>query len=59
MESNPIPEIVGCDVELVDGGFMLTHRRSGDVAIASTPAEAEIEGIVLRVAASWKTGDPT
>jgi hypothetical protein len=54
------PEIVGCDVELVDGGgYLITHRASGDTAIASTAEQAEIEGIVLRVAASWKSGDPT
>jgi hypothetical protein len=55
-----VPEIVGCDVELADGGgFLIAHRASGDTAFASTPAEAEIEGIVLRVSASWKSGDPT
>jgi hypothetical protein len=60
-------EIVGCDVELADGGYMLTCKASGDTAIADTVEQAEIEGIVLRVAASWRnereipfrTGDPT
>jgi hypothetical protein len=45
-----VPEIVGCDVELADGGgYMLTHRASGDTAIASTAEQAELEGIALRV----------
>jgi hypothetical protein len=59
-ERNPAPEIVGCDVELADGGgYMLTCKASGDTAIALTAEQAEIEGIVLRVAASWKSGDLT
>lgn len=58
-ERNPAPEIVGCDMELAEGGgYLITHKGSGDTAIALTADEAEIEGIVLRVAASWKTGDP-
>lgn len=68
MERNPVPEIVGCDIELVDGGgYLITHKGSGDTAIASTAEQAEIEGIVLRVSASWRneheipfrTGDPS
>jgi hypothetical protein len=62
-QPNPVPkpalEIVGCDVELVDGGYLIAHRKSGDTAIAETVEQAEIEGIALRVVASWRTGDPT
>lgn len=61
-------EIVGCDVELADGGgYLITHKGSQDTAIADTVEQAEIEGIILRVSASWqrrseipfRTGDPT
>ncbi|MFI7452324.1 hypothetical protein ACIBQX_32855 [Nonomuraea sp. NPDC049714] len=55
MESNPVPEIVGCDVELAGGGgYLITHKGSRDTAVALTAEQAEIEGIVLRVAASWQ-----
>jgi hypothetical protein len=71
-QPNPTPkpalEIVGCDVELADGGgYLITHKGSRDTAIADTVEQAEIEGIVLRGSASWqnrseipfRTGDPT
>jgi hypothetical protein len=61
-----VPEIPECDVTPVAGGFLLTHRRTRATATAATPADAVIEGVALRVAASWRseiipfrTGDPT
>jgi hypothetical protein len=67
MESNPVPEIPECDVAHDgSGGFLLTHRRTRATATAATAADAVIEGIALRVVASWRseiipfrTGDPT
>lgn len=57
-EPNPAPtpglEIVGVDVELIDGGYMLTCKASGDTAIATTREQAEIEGVVMRVVDSWR-----
>jgi hypothetical protein len=61
-----VPEIPECDVTAVAGGFLLMHRRTRTTATAATVADAVIEGIALRVAASWRSeiipfraGDPT
>jgi hypothetical protein len=50
-----LPEIAECDVEHADGGgYLITHRRSRETAMADAHADAAIEGMILRVSAAWK-----
>jgi hypothetical protein len=51
-----VPDIPECLVEVVDGGFLLTHRRTRETATAATVTDAVIEGMALRVNAAWKSG---
>ncbi|MER6942462.1 hypothetical protein ABT294_00440 [Nonomuraea sp. NPDC000554] len=53
-----LPQIPECDVELTaDGRLRITHRPTGDAELAETEEQAVIKGVILRVAAAFRTGD--
>ncbi|GGS88670.1 hypothetical protein ACFFV7_50840 [Nonomuraea spiralis] len=50
-----LPQIPSCDVQLdADGQLLVTHRATGEAAVAADEEHAVIAGMILRILAAWR-----
>lgn len=53
-----IPDVPECTVQLKDGEYLITHRRTGDTETAETLEQVTTAGVILRVSAAHAGDTP-